>query len=420
MRAFLLLFLLFLLVGCEKREERVVTFAVGGAPNEIEFWEKLVREFEERKGIKVKLLRQPTDTDQRRQGLVVALRSGMKDPDVFLMDVAWLPQFAASGWLEPLEGSGLKREVFFKRVVKLVDIYSGKLVALPVYVDGGVLYYRKDLLEKYGYSKLPETWEELLEYSLRVQRGERKKSPQFFGFVWQGAQYEGLVCTFLEFASSRGGGITFRKGRLVLNTGPNVEALTFMRDLIHRYRISPPNTYTEMKEEEVRMFFQEGNALFERNWPYAWALHQSKDSKVRGKVGIAPLPKFKGGRRASTLGGWHIGISRFSDTKRESLEFLKFVLSYEVQKRLALNLGWNPGRTDVYEDRDVLKRMPHFKVLREVFNYIVARPVSPYYTQVSEVLQKYLNSALSGRLSPEEALRRAEEEVGKVVERYSR
>jgi len=419
-RAFLLLFLLFLLVGCEKREERVVTFAVGGAPNEIEFWEKLVREFEERKGIKVKLLRQPTDTDQRRQGLVVALRSGMKDPDVFLMDVAWLPQFAASGWLEPLEGSGLKREVFFKRVVKLVDIYSGKLVALPVYVDGGVLYYRKDLLEKYGYSKLPETWEELLEYSLRVQRGERKKSPQFFGFVWQGAQYEGLVCTFLEFASSRGGGITFRKGRLVLNTGPNVEALTFMRDLIHRYRISPPNTYTEMKEEEVRMFFQEGNALFERNWPYAWALHQSKDSKVRGKVGIAPLPKFKGGRRASTLGGWHIGISRFSDTKRESLEFLKFVLSYEVQKRLALNLGWNPGRTDVYEDRDVLKRMPHFKVLREVFNYIVARPVSPYYTQVSEVLQKYLNSALSGRLSPEEALRRAEEEVGKVVERYSR
>ncbi len=420
MRAFLLLFLLFLLVGCEKREERVVTFAVGGAPNEIEFWEKLVREFEERKGIKVKLLRQPTDTDQRRQGLVVALRSGMKDPDVFLMDVAWLPQFAASGWLEPLEGSGLKREVFFKRVVKLVDIYSGKLVALPVYVDGGVLYYRKDLLEKYGYSKLPETWEELLEYSLRVQRGERKKSPQFFGFVWQGAQYEGLVCTFLEFASSRGGGITFRKGRLVLNTEPNVEALTFMRDLIHRYRISPPNTYTEMKEEEVRMFFQEGNALFERNWPYAWALHQSKDSKVRGKVGIAPLPKFKGGRRASTLGGWHIGISRFSDTKRESLEFLKFVLSYEVQKRLALNLGWNPGRTDVYEDRDVLKRMPHFKVLREVFNYIVARPVSPYYTQVSEVLQKYLNSALSGRLSPEEALRRAEEEVGKVVERYSR
>ena len=417
------IFVLLLFTGCARKEERVVTFAVGGTPSELEFWKELVKEFDSQTGIKVDILRQPTDTDQRRQGLLIPLKSRKNDPDVFLMDVAWVAQFATSGWLEPLDSyidkDGLEPEVFFSRVVDLVDRYEGSLIALPVYVDGGLLYYRKDLLKKYGYTEPPRTWNQLVDYSLKVQKDIRKINPNFYGFLWQGAQYEGLICNFLEFAASNGGGIIFKGRRILLNLPENIRAAQFMYDLIHNYRISPPNTFTEMREEQVRIFFQQGNALFERNWPYAWSLHQSEDSRVKDRVGICPLPHFPSGKSASTLGGWHIGISKFSNIKSESFEFVKFVVSCGTQKKLALELGWNPGRKDVYRDAEVLKKLPHFASLREVFENAVPRPNLPYYTQISEAIQPYISIILTGKLRPEAALLSAEKEAQKVVERYA-
>lgn len=415
---------IFLIQGCARKEKNIICFAVGGAPNEIELWEEIVKEFELQSGVKVKILRQPTDTDQRRQGLVVPLKSKKKDPDVFLMDVAWIAQFAASGWLEPFDSyvkeDNLNLEVFFSKVVNLADKYNGELIALPVYVDGGLLYYRKDLLKKYGYDKPPQTWEELLKYSLKIQENERKFNPNFYGFVWQAAQYEGLICNFLEFAGSNNGGVVITNGKILLNSPQNRQALQFMCDLIHKYKISPPNTFTEMKEEEVRIFFQQGNALFERNWPYAWSLHQSKDSNIRDKVGIAPLPHFPGGRSVSALGGWHIGISKYSDKKKESFEFIKFVTSYNTQKKLAVELGWNPGRKDVYKDKELLRELPHFAYLRSVFENAQPRPNLPYYTQISEVMQQYINAALAGKLPVNSALQKAETEAQKIIERYEK
>lgn len=418
----IVLCVMILLMGCGDKGERIVTFAVGGAPAELDFWEILLQEFENESGTKVRILRQPTDTDQRRQGLVIPMKSRKRDPDIFLMDVAWLAQFAASGWLEELDTYVQKERVdlgsFFSKVVNLADKYEGRLVALPVYVDGGLLYYRKDLLREHRIMGPPRTWSRLLEYSLRVQKAVRRKNPQFCGFVWQGAQYEGLVCNFIEFAGSNGGGILFKEGRVILNTPANIEAAQFMHDLINTHKISPLNTFTEMKEEEVRTAFQRGDALFERNWPYAWSLHQREDSKVKGRVGIVPLPHFPSGKSVSTLGGWHIGISRYSDVKPESFELLKFIVSRGVQKRLALELGWNPGLRDVYTDSDVIEKLPHFVRLREVFENAQPRPNVPYYTQISEVIQRYVSKILAGELSPKDALEAAEREAQKVVERY--
>jgi multiple sugar transport system substrate-binding protein len=410
--------------GCSRTDENSITFAVGGAPAELDFWEVLIEEFEAETGADVQLLRQPTDTDQRRQSLVISMKSRRSDPDLFLMDVAWLAQFAASDWLEPFDryvtDSGLDLDVFFGRVVDMADRYEGRLVALPVYVDGGLLYYREDLLERYGITKPPETWGELVEHCLRVQREERRRNPHFYGFVWQGAQYEGLVCNFLEFAVSNGGGITVDGNRISLNSPENLEAVGFMHDLIHKHKISPLNTYTEMKEEEVRSFFQKGNALFERNWPYAWALHQAEDSQLRGKVGIAPLPHFPSGRSVSTLGGWHLGISRYSDNKALSWQFASFVLSFRTQKRLALTLGWNPGRRDVYTDEEAMEELPHLLDLKEVFENATPRPGLPYYTQISDVIQQHLNAVLAGKETPQAALESAEREAQRIVERYNK
>ena len=423
-RIIIALCLLCFILGCTQKKSRILTFTVGGAPSEVALWEGLVKEFEIQSGLKVNFLRQPTDTDQRRQGLVISLKAKKTDPDIFLMDVAWVPQFAASGWLEELDDYAQKNktnlDVFFPKVLDLADKYMGKLIAFPVYVDGGLLYYRKDLLEKYGYSTPPFTWQELVEYSLKIQKKERIKNSQFYGFVWQGAQYEGLTCTFLEFAVSGGGGILAENEKIIFDSLQNLHAHHYMRDLIHTYSISPPNTLTEMKEEEVRIFFQRGNALFERNWPYAWALHQSPNSQVKDKVGIAPLPYFSEGESVCTLGGWHTGIAKYSDAKEESYKFISFATSYLNQKNLALQLGWNPARTDVYKDKELIEKMPHFASLRKVFENAYARPPLPYYTLISEVVQRQINSVLSGKASPSEALSRGQIEIQGIVDRYEK
>jgi len=415
--------LLLLILTCSPPSSKV-TFMIGGAPAELDYWEELAAEFTDSTGIEVSVLRQPTDTDQRRQGLVVPLRAGEKDPDAFLMDIVWIGQFAASGWLEPLDAfiarDKLDLSPFFSRVIDLADRYQGNLIALPVYVDAGLLYYRSDLLDRYGYDHPPETWNELVEMAIRIQTEERKHDPQFWGFVWQGAQYEGLICNFLEFAVSNGGGIIDKEGKLIIDSDSNVEALTFMRDLIARYQISPPNTYTEMKEEQVRTFFESGNALFERNWPYAWGLHQAEDSRVRNRVGIALLPKFEGGEHAATLGGWHIALSRNSDVKEEAWEFVKYVVSKKVQEGFAVNLGWNPSRRDVYDEPEVAEAAPHLVKLREVFDSATARPNLPYYSLLSKTLQQKINAVLSGIESPQEALTQAQHQAEQIESRYSK
>jgi trehalose/maltose transport system substrate-binding protein len=415
-RGFLILGLAFIfLVSCSSRKEQPVVFSVGGTPTELAAWEKLVDNFRQETGIPVEILLLPSNTDQQRQNLIISMEAGVNNPDVILLDVGWLALFSHSGWLEPL--SGLDPSEYFAKVIKLADIFQGKLIALPIYMDGGVLYFRKDLLGNFSLPGAPKRWRELLSSSLSIQKARRETDPNFYGFVWQGAQYEGLICDFLEFAGGNGGFVVEGR-RIRLNTPENRRALRFMHDLIWKYKVSPPNTYTEMKEEQVRLFFQRGDALYERNWPYAWLLHQTKGSPVRNKTGIAPLPAADGGGPVSTLGGWHIAVSRFSDVKPQALKFVKYVTSYQGQKKMALWLGWNPGRQDLYSDREVLERMPYLRDLKKVFREARPRPMVPYYTQVSEIAQRKINSTLAGRITPDRALEEADREIAALLKRY--
>ena len=420
MRMWFLFLLCIFLLGCAEKQSQL-TFAVGGAPNEVDYWENIIGEFEAMSDIEVKVVRQPTDTDQRRQTLIIPLRAKQRDPDVFLMDVAWIGQFAASGWLfslnQYIEKSKFDTSTVFSNILQQVDMYDGEVKAFPVYIDCGILYYRKDLLDTYD-CDIPETWEDLVSCAKQVQQAERQDNPRFYGLVWQGAQYEGLICSFIEFVAAHGGYIVDDTGALAVDNEKNIQALEFMRDLIHKHKISPPNTYTEMKEEEVRTYFQNGNALFERNWPYAWKLHDGDDSPVKGNVGMTLLPKSTGGRHAATLGGWHIGISAYSDRKDEAWRLVRFILSYDVQKRFTLELGWNPGRMDIYEDVMVSEKMSHIGVLKRAFDHAIARPNVPYYTRLSEVMQRYVNAAISGDMEPAHALHRAQEEIEKLVDVY--
>jgi multiple sugar transport system substrate-binding protein len=391
---------------------------VGGAPAELLFWEEMLRDFATDTGIQAELLRRPADTDQQRQGLIIALKAGLSDPDVFLMDVAWLGLFAASHWLAPLEQ--LDRAPFFSRIVELVDVQQGQLLALPVYLDAGLLYYRQDLLTQFGFSQPPATWEELLHQATIVQQAMRQHEPNFYGFVWQGRQYEGLITNFQEFAGAQGGflGVTSASPRLTLDSAQNRAALHLMHDLIWKHRLSPPATYTAMQEEETRRWFQDGLALFARNWPYAWALHQRPDSPIRGKIGVTLPPAPVDGASVAALGGWHIGVSRFSDVKPLALQLVRYVCSYAVQKRMALQLGWNPGRQDLYADAEIVQRAPHIQVLQQALHNAQPRPLLPYYPQLSAIAQRHFNAVLAGREDVTTALQAAERESNALLARY--
>lgn len=416
-----LAFILFLLTSCQTKSDKEFTVWIGGAPQEIDFWQKLIDDYNRQSGNNAILVRQPTYTDQRRQSLIISLKAKQPNPDLFLMDVVWIDQFAKSNWLEPLnkyiERDNYSTDNFFGRVINSVDKFEGNIYALPVFMDIGLLYYRKDLLKKYGFSAPPQTWKQLVDEAVLIQKKERERNKNFNGFVWQGAQYEGLICNFLEFITSHGGSV-MNNGKIWSNTPANVEALKFMQDLLYKYKISPPNTFTEMKEEEVRRSFQNGNALFERNWTYAWNQHQSSGSSVKGKIRIAQLPHKEGFGSTSALGGWHVGMSEYSDVKNEAWDFIKFITSFKTQKKLLLNVGWNPGRKDVYSDSVLLNQIPRLKILYEVFNHSVSRPVIPYYTQVSEAMQRYVNNCLANKISPADALKELQKQINKITAIY--
>ena len=399
-----------------------LVFAIAVSADSAAVWEGILADFHSKTGIEVTLLRGSGDTDTQRQSLAIALNARQDRPDLFLMDVAWLGQFAESDYLQPLDPyvaqGRLDPNVFFPRIIATADRHQGRLVGLPVYIDGGILYYRKDLLEAERLP-VPQTWQELVDASQKIQPLMRPTNPAFYGFVWQGAQYEGLTCDWLEvICSNQGGIVSGPGGRVEVDTPANVAATQFMHDLIHVQRISPPNTFTEMREEQARVHFQTGNALFERNWPYAWALHESNDSPVRGKVGIAAVPHFAGGKSVSAMGGWHIGVSKHCRSKEQAVAFVQYVTSYEVQKKLALALGWNPGRRDVYKDPQVLHRMPYLEPLGELFDNLQPRPDLPYYTLLSEVVQRHVNGVLSGRATAAQGLAAAQEEIDRIVLRY--
>ncbi|MEJ2104911.1 MAG: ABC transporter substrate-binding protein [Ignavibacteriaceae bacterium] len=407
--------LLTALSACSDKNDQFAIW-IGGSPQEVDFWQKVINDFNNETNSNLILVRQPTYTDQRKQSLTISLEGKQTNPDLFLMDVVWISQFTQSGWLEPLNNYADKTKFdtapFFNRVLNLVDKFDNKLYALPVFMDVALLYYRTDLIDK-----PPETWEQLKDLSIRIQKEERINNKNFNGFVWQGAQYEGLVCSFLEFIASNGGAI-LQSDSIKIDSKQNEIALQFMQELIHKNKISPENTYTEMKEEEVRREFQKGNALFERNWTYAWKLHNSEDSNVKGKVGMTILPHFDGHKSVSTLGGWHIGISKYSDKKEKAWKFIQYVTSYKVQKEMVLDIGWNPGRKDVYTDEELNRRLPHLKTLEYVFDNTVARPTVPYYSSISEVIQRNVNNCLANKISPKDALKEMEKGIKEIIKIY--
>jgi len=416
MRYSCLILLLVLQLGCNQKDQNIqaekrvsIVFKHGKISGRTGLFRRLLDQFERRNpDIRVIDEALPASTDEQHQFYVINLEGRSKDFDVISMDVIWVAEFSRAGWIMDLTHLYPRDEKskFFPAAIE-ADTYKGRLYGIPWYIDAGVLYYRKDLLDKYGFLP-PKTWMELVKIAQAILHKE--KNPKLKGFIWQGKQYEGLVCNAMEYIWGNGGDVLDEKNRVVIDSPQVEKALTFMRGLMHKYKITPDFVTTAM-EEPTRRIFGDGNAIFMRNWPYAWSIFQRKDSKVKGKVGIAALPGFEEGRGASTLGGWQLGINRFSEHPEEAGRLIKFLTSYEAQKYMALNIGYKPTRIALYDDEELKNAQPLLDTFYHIFLKAKPRPVTPYYMMISQVLQSEFSSILLGVKEPAEALSSAKRKI---------
>jgi len=374
-----------------KTEE--VVFSIGAGTEEIRFIKTLVDKFEaENPAIKVKLNVLPAPTDQQHHYYLTTLGAKTSEIDVMRIDTIWIAEFASAGWLESLEGYvDPEDRASFISVTEKTDVFRGRLYAIPWDANIGLLYYRKDLLEKYNLDA-PHTWDDLVKACLKISSGEH-----VYGYLWQGKQYEGLVCNFIEFIGSNDGGIIDDTGRIIVDSELNKIALDFMHDLIWEYRVSPQNTHSELMEESSRHLFQQGKGLFLRNWTYVWDLCQ-EDPLMKGKVGVSLLPKFPDG-------GWHLAINACSKNKKQAWRLIEFLTSPEAQKELAMNLSWAPTRHALYNDPELIQKLPFLPIVELALKDVQIRPNLPYYQWVSDILQKHINKVLSNQTSSDAALR---------------
>ncbi|HEX2863637.1 MAG TPA: ABC transporter substrate-binding protein [Deinococcales bacterium] len=283
---------------------------------------------------------------------------------------------------------------FFPRLVAN-DTVDGRLLAIPHVTDAGLLFYRTDLLAKYGYSHPPTSWDELTEMAARVQAGERAAGKKgFWGYVWQGGQYEGLTCDALEWITTYGGGnIVEPDGKVTINNPQAVAALQMARNWIGT--ISPPNVLS-MDEDGARAVWDAGNALFMRNWPYAYGLSEKPESQAHGRFDVEPLPKGPAGVGAATLGGWQLAVSVNTRHPKEAADLVRYMTSDKVEKAWAM-LGYNSSRSAVYKDPEVLAANPFYARMPSILDAAVSRPAgvtglkydvvsTAFFTAVSQVL----------------------------------
>ncbi|MGB9772576.1 MAG: extracellular solute-binding protein [Bacteroidota bacterium] len=350
-------------------------------------------------------------TNERKELLARSLRSKSDRIDVFSVDYIWVPRFAK--WSEPL--GNLVSEQEQNDIIEYAlqpCIYQSRLVAMPLYIDIGMMYYRRDLI-----AKLPDgakieqklrnsiTWDELLQLRHRL----RYAGQPFY--IFQGDEYEGLVCNYFELVASINKDFFHQHG-LDLNRQEAERALQFMVDLIHRYRVSP-RAVVDLDENGSYAYMLDHNAVFVRGWPNFLEnfRRMHPDQLKLSNIGKAALPHFSGKAAVSIFGGWNLMISKFSTKKEAAVEFIRFLQSKESQELLFEMGGYIPISRVVYEDTVFMRKHPDLSYYRVLLDHGFHRPALEEYTKVSDIISHYSHLALEGKLSVRDALHRAMEAI---------
>jgi multiple sugar transport system substrate-binding protein len=340
---------------------------------------------------KVTFKEQTDQADQQHDDLVQNFQAKNANYDVVSVDVVWTAEFAAKGWLQPLQDKmALDTSAMLKPTVESAS-YKGTLYAAPQNSDGGILYYRKDLVPA-----APKTWDEM------IGMCSIAKENNMGCFAGQYAKYEGLTVNASEAINSAGGAVLDQDGKPSLNTS---EARAGLENLAKAYADGNiPKEGITFQEEQGRQAFQDGKLLFHRNWPYVYNLAVTEgSSKVKDVLGMAALPG-KDGPGASTLGGHSAGMSVYSKNKATALDFLKFLTSEETQKFYAVQGSLAPVLGALYDDQELVAKLPYLPVLKTSIENAVPRPVTPFYPAVTKAIQENAYSAIKGEKSVDSAL----------------
>ncbi|MFM2345457.1 MAG: hypothetical protein RL654_210 [Pseudomonadota bacterium] len=394
-----------------------ITISCGSVGQDFEFCKKTTEDWAKKTGNTVKLFTPPQSTTDILALFRQMFAAKSSDLDVINVDVVW-PGMIKDHLIDLKPYSkGAEKEHFPSIVAN--NTADGRLIAMPWFTDAGLLYYRKDLLEKHG-EKAPSTWEELAATAKKIQDAERKAgNADMQGFVFQAKAYEGLTCDAVEWLWSYGGGnIVDDKGQITVNNPKAAKALNTAASWIGTIA---PTGVLNYGEEDARGVFQSGNAVFMRNWPYAWSLGNGKDSKITGKIGVSALPKGGAdGKNAATLGGWQLAVSKYSKNPKEAADLVMYMTSKEIQKERAIKGSYNPTIPSLYQDKDVLAAAPFFGDLYNVFTSAVPRPATATglkYNEVSAAFWNATHDVLSGKEKAETSLGKLEGKLKQIKRR---
>lgn len=354
------------------------------------------------------LIELPDSADETRAQMITELRSGSDRFDVLNIDVAWTSEFAAAGWIRPVDRERFSLDAFLSPVVDTAT-FADRLYAVPYVTNAGLLYYRADILEAEG-ERPPRTWEELA-------RLAEELAPKYDieGYAGQFLPYEGLAVNATEAVHSAGGSILVDDGaKVTVDSAAARAGLGFLARGVREGWI--PRAALDYKEEESRQAFQDGELLFLRNWPYVYAGANAEESAVSGKVGTVPLPGPKG-PGTSVLGGANLAVSSHSKHPETAADLIAYLTSEPVQRRVLTQGALPPVLAALYRDPELVRQFPYLPTLRESVLAAAPRPKSPRYDQVSLAVQAVVSDAMAGRQSPEAAVRRLTRELEAIARR---
>jgi trehalose/maltose transport system substrate-binding protein len=374
-------------------------------------------EWAKKTGNKIEYISRPQDASATLQQFQQYWAAKSPDIDVYMVDVIW------QGILAPHAvdlKKYFKEDELSKNFPRIIqnNTVGGKLASLPWFTDAGILYYRTDLLEKYGFKEPPKTWEELTEMAKKIQEGERGAGKgDFHGFVFEGKASESVTCNAIEWIYSfNGGSIVEPDKKVTINNPDAIKALETAKGWVGT--ISPKGV-TTYGEEEARNVWQAGNAAFMRNWPYAYALGNDPKSVIAGKFDVTVLPKGGAdGKNAAALGGWNLMVSAYSKAPDAAVDLVRYLASEEQQKKRAIGLSMLPTLPALYSDPEILAKNPYYKNLVDVLQNAVARPstvTGADYNQLSTAFFQNVNKVLTGGESAKDAVSQVERAAKRIV-----
>jgi multiple sugar transport system substrate-binding protein len=358
-----------------------------------------------------RIIELPESADQQRQQIIQNAQTKSDAYTILNMDVVWTAEFAANRWLAELPKSQFDLSKLLPPTVSTSQ-YRDRLYAVPLNSDGGLLYYRKDLLDAAGVSAPPKTWDELWAACDKVKQTPKGKGVSCY--AGQFDKYEGLTVNVSEVINGAGGAVVDASGKPTVNTPEAKKGLDVLVQAVKDGRI--PKQAITFKEEEGRRYFESGKLLFHRQWPYQYALSNTKGtSKVAGKFAVAPLPGVTG-PGASTLGGHNLAISAFAKNKATAADFIKYITAEDAQRADLLATSQAPTIAALYDDPDLVKKYPYLPTLKAAILGAKARPIVVKYGDVTAAIQEETYSAITGKTPSEQALSNLQTKLGQLIQ----